>query len=803
MLRILRIIQNPLCLLLATLFVSQPVFGVEKQAIYWRGNNLVDNPVLLTSVINRGFSHAVFPLSTSVEDIEEIQNAGISSILAVFSTDSVSWNIRHQDHSPFDNVSLYAGARDSLYNTILNYTPFVSGIVDDIEERPFNSYKYHEQIENSVNYGKSFIYDDEHSRIHNMGNTAHNLSSNWGGFKAHYPLYEGYTGDEMMSMENLQYCFPRPAVSQQLTDRGIFFGNGNTRYVAQTFIASSNWISGFSCKIARHTDGGNYSPSSIQYYLVETDGNDIPDLGSRITAPRSIRSDEVPLFNDPFALDEVEYQSYYFDPSETGQLDTDEIYAVVFECNNNVAGTRYVISTYGTGTPSGPSEQGACYFGDGISGWYILGAMQYSVLSPTSPFSSSELISQEDEGENYILLGYNEDYRKGAQTFSIQTPASLSAITLRSQRIENGGAVVLGILQASIQEVDIEGYPDDGAELASVDIPIDAIPVTGYSNYFDLEINLWAHLDPAKDYAIVLEYFGDCDTDAYYRFYRCAEATGGPYSGGHALKGDSAGWTHIYSDSDLYFILMKSDLAIHQPHDDWIEFQTSVNSWHVETYHAIVDQIFIQAQVRPDVYVYSGYSGVIYGGNYTPERYSVDWCKNAIAGLDYAICGYGTPNTTPTVSDLSCGVALLIGGALNAEDFTNRYNSCLGGAMYYYGVSGGDDPNVAVPDNDPGGGREIHNRQVAQGETSDAITVFFGSRDSSRRVGIYQIPAGTVGECSIFDLRGRLIERSQPHSGPRGAEVVFKKANQLSSGIYLLHVKSGGRSSAHTISYMK
>jgi hypothetical protein len=97
------------------------------------------------------------------------------------------------------------------------------------------------------------------------------------------------------------------------------------------------------------------------------------------------------------------------------------------------------------------------------------------------------------------------------------------------------------------------------------------------------------------------------------------------------------------------------------------------------------------------IILYSGYLGNPRGyprtshnpSGHLNDSYSVDWTTFAAAGLDVAICGYGTTTSPePTLRALAQGSAttgktptIICGSKSTQAVFADRYAACNGGAM--------------------------------------------------------------------------------------------------------------------------
>jgi len=262
-----------------------------------------------------------------------------------------------------------------------------------------------------------------------------------------------------------------------------------------------------------------------------------------------------------------------------------------------------------------------------------------------------------------------------------------------------------------------DGKPDEKERLFDVDLRFlstetdydageDFAEIEPLSLYFDPEEH--GVLDTDKTYALVLDYRGQAYPWSEDRVWYvvAADNTNG-YGDGESFRflGDD-NWAPF--GSDIWFKVYYPDppggWGLREFHEDWIDFQTDVTKWHVEDFRRILDTVNSSKGTSLELYVYSGYSGEfldregriignLHGGINTRAFYGVNWDKLASAGLDYAVCGYGQQDIGRTLADLA-GRAVLIGGAQNQEDFSDRWWECNKKAMLWFGS---DDPGVVVP----------------------------------------------------------------------------------------------------------
>lgn len=317
----------------------------------------------------------------------------------------------------------------------------------------------------------------------------------------------------------------------------------------------------------------------------------------------------------------------------------------------------------------------------------------------------------------YYGTGFSyESYEMAAQTFK-PVDSRITRIDVMLRRYD-GTAYPLGNLHYYLTEVDANGKPDLSNKISYIYCTIQASEVNRPATqtwdgiepvalYFDpVDVG---ELDTGKQYALVLEFTKKDNNDWNGAFYYAAGFGSDVYGDGQAWRRYYGSWVAFASAYDLWFKIYEpnppSGFSLNQFHEDWIDFQCAVVARYVQDYRDIADSA---SPVR-DVWIYSGYAGYNYGQNthnydgLTRRAYTVDWEMLAAAGIDFAVCGYGTVSITATLNALSAGNPLnppkLIGGGYTPygeASFIDRYNNC-DGVMLYYDSSYVNDPGWSVP----------------------------------------------------------------------------------------------------------
>ncbi len=308
---------------------------------------------------------------------------------------------------------------------------------------------------------------------------------------------------------------------------------------------------------------------------------------------------------------------------------------------------------------------------------------------------------------------------KIAQTFRPAHDRITRIDILVARHGESAGSP-LGDVYFYLTETTDGGRPDESKRLFNVDQRFmsretdydggtDFTDIEPLSLYFDPEEH--GSLDTTKTYALVLDYRGqDYPWSEDRVWYVVAADDTNGYGDGESFRFLGGGeWEPFGSDIwfKVYYPNPPSGWGLREFHEDWIDFQTDVTKWHVEEYRRILDTVNVAKGTSLELYVYSGYSGAfldwkgritgdLHGGFNTRAFYGVNWDKLASAGLDYAVCGYGQQDISMTLADLA-GRAVLIGGAQNQADFTDRWWQCNKKAMLWYRGLYEDDPGVVVP----------------------------------------------------------------------------------------------------------
>jgi hypothetical protein len=330
-------------------------------------------------------------------------------------------------------------------------------------------------------------------------------------------------------------------------------------------------------------------------------------------------------------------------------------------------------------------------------------------LDITGTPSASSIIGYYGSGFSY------ESYEMVAQTFK-PVDSRIARIDVMVRRY--GTAFPLGNLYYYLTEVDANGKPDLSRKISystctiqssETDCPssqtwdgIEPLPL-----YFDpVEVG---ELDTNKQYALVLEFTKKDNNDWNGAFYYAAGFDSDVYGNGQAWRRCNGAWTSFSSLYDMWIKVYEPNppagFALNQFHEDWIDFQCAVMARYVQDYRTIADSVTPARQV----WIYSGYAGIKYGKNLhnydgdNKRAYSADWEKFSAAGIDYAICGYGTKSITDTVNALNAGNSSnppkLIGGGYTPygeTSFIDRCNNCDGAMLYYIGDYV-NDPGWSIP----------------------------------------------------------------------------------------------------------
>jgi hypothetical protein len=151
----------------------------------------------------------------------------------------------------------------------------------------------------------------------------------------------------------------------------------------------------------------------------------------------------------------------------------------------------------------------------------------------------------------------------------------------------------------------------------------------------------------------------------------------------------------------LYTPKPPASFGPNQMRSDWVAFRVAVMAGYIEMYSSLVRAASsgLSSSLPPsqEIYIYSGYLGNPRGyprtshnpSGHLNDSYSVDWTTFAAAGLDVAICGYGTTTPPePTLRALAQGSAttgktptIICGSKSTQAVFADRYAACNGGAM--------------------------------------------------------------------------------------------------------------------------
>jgi hypothetical protein len=320
-----------------------------------------------------------------------------------------------------------------------------------------------------------------------------------------------------------------------------------------------------------------------------------------------------------------------------------------------------------------------------------------------------------------MIIGYYgtnftyQSYEMTAQTFK-PVDARITRIDVMVRRMGSSTVYPLGELNYYLTGVDANGKPDLNNKLSPATCLI-------RSNEIDYSSSSWSgievlplyfdpvavgELDTSKQYAVVLEFNKKDSNDWNNAYYYAAGFSTDTYNDGQAWRSNNGSWISTSVD-DLWIKVYKPNpaagFALNQFHEDWVDFQCAVMGRFVEDYRSIADSA---SPVR-DVWIYSGYAGHNYKAglhNYDGtirSAYMVDWEVLAAAGIDFAVCGYGTKSITATTTALSDGdpsnPPKLIGGGYEPygeTSFLERCDTCDGG-MYFYLGHYADDLGWSIP----------------------------------------------------------------------------------------------------------
>eukprot|EP01051_Picozoa_sp_SAG22_P012890 SAG22_NODE_1384_length_4534_cov_2.266516_4_plen_889_part_01 len=211
-----------------------------------------------------------------------------------------------------------------------------------------------------------------------------------------------------------------------------------------------------------------------------------------------------------------------------------------------------------------------------------------------------------------------------------------------------------------------------------------------------------AALDPAKTYAIVLQFAGKklslmASSPASYE----AGTQNSPSREFDAMAFDSRSseWHAVPGVALRVHLFAPADEAHpNRLHADWVSFHASTTAHELRLFADVAKTIktYNSTGLTMDVVAYSAYAGVGMGparqANYlgdVREEYGVDWSDLAQAGLTVAMCGYGAQDIRPTRSALAAGARtasppankppLLVCSCKSSQDvFTKEYEMCDG-----------------------------------------------------------------------------------------------------------------------------
>ena len=299
-----------------------------KKALYWEARAITRsaNPAeTAQDILNRGFNYIgtdLYDEDLNCTQAKFLAKKGFKVIKQILP--QFRFPFAPRAFSPYNEANLYADAKTLLHSMLVN-TPEICGIVDDIEEQPFPVKQY--TVDGEPGH---HVFNDLNERI----GTSPSQSTVFPVFK-NWPSTNSHDVNDL-NIENIEYNFPQISINHVpvLNESAIlgYYGNGfsykSYEMAAQTFTPGSSRITRIDIMLKRM--GNSYPHSYLKYYLTETDAAGMPDLSRKITIeggiiPREIDKSQTSSWSD------IEPLSLYFDPVETGILDTNKKYALVIE----------------------------------------------------------------------------------------------------------------------------------------------------------------------------------------------------------------------------------------------------------------------------------------------------------------------------------------------------------------------------------------------------------------------------------------------------------------------------------------
>jgi hypothetical protein len=423
-----------------------------KMAIYWLGNNIYgaeDPDAAAQDVLDRGFTHVFNTPQLLDENREEWLSTKGFKVIQNITPRQTRLAITPRFSSPYEEPAAYAEGLANLEAHLLSQSDYLVGILDDIEVSLWPTRAYWANGVERFYPDKEFMTRSPEDIEERIGPAA--AGSSWRTFKDHPS--DGYHDVPDLTMENIEFNFPKPSTSYQVVNSRLNLGyfpptGQQVGKIAQTFRPEHDRITRIDILMARHGDGApGFPPGHVYFYLLETtedaNGIPVPDASKERLFPVDLRFEPNEVDYDPGEdFTGITPLSLYFGPEEHGVLDTTKTYALVLHYRGLSSpwtedSVWYVLAA----DEYGGYGDGACFTGWGENNWKAFGGtgsegidIWFQVYYPDPPDGWGLRQFHQDwvDFQTDAMKWHVEDYRRILDTVNASKGTSMELYVFSS-----------------------------------------------------------------------------------------------------------------------------------------------------------------------------------------------------------------------------------------------------------------------------------------------------------------------------------------------------------------------------------